>query len=51
MPTLRRNLISIGRLTDRQHVLIFEENCLDNNNSRKIIAARDQDHITGLYKF
>jgi hypothetical protein len=39
VPALCRNLISVGRLTDQQHVLIFEDNCffvLDNKYNRKL---------------
>jgi hypothetical protein len=54
VPALKRNLVSVGCLTDQKHVLVFQDNCflvLDNKYNRKVVAIGNRDRSNGRYKF
>jgi hypothetical protein len=54
VPTMKKNLISVGRVTDSGHLILFSNtSCwiLDKFNPDHIIATGHRDMSNGLYRF
>ena len=52
VPSMTKNLISIGALADIGHKILFSSgNCWVINNKNMVIASGHRDPVNGLYKF